>query len=77
MGQISGLPSFSEADIQKVLGTAEGRSLLKMFREDRSNTLQKATAALQAGDAKRAQELLRPMMESPAVAELIRKINGR
>lgn len=77
MGQISGLPSFSEADIQKVLGTPEGRSLLQMFRQDSSNTLQKAADALKAGDTSRAQELLRPMMESPAVAELIRKINGR
>ncbi|MBR2081383.1 MAG: hypothetical protein IKC04_04685 [Oscillospiraceae bacterium] len=77
MGQISGLPSFSEADIQKVLGTPEGRSLLQLFRQDSSNTLQKAADALKAGDTKRAQELLRPMMESPAVAELIRKINGR
>ncbi|MBQ3072803.1 MAG: hypothetical protein IJD20_05885 [Oscillospiraceae bacterium] len=77
MGQISGLPSFSEADIQKVLGTPEGRSLLQLFRQDSSNTLQKAADALKAGDANRAQELLRPMMESPAVAELIRKINGR
>ena len=77
MGQISGLPSFSEAEIQKVLGTAEGRSLLRMLRDDRSNTLQKAADALKSGDAMRAQELLRPMMESPAVAELIRKINGR
>ncbi|MBR2366402.1 MAG: hypothetical protein IKM36_06905 [Oscillospiraceae bacterium] len=77
MGQISGLPSFSEADIQKVLGTPEGRSLLQLFRQDSSNTLQKAADALKAGDTNRAQELLRPMMESPAVAELIRKINGR
>ena len=77
MGQISGLPSFSEADIQKVLGTAEGRSLLRMFREDHNNTLQKAADALKTGDITHAQELLRPMMESPAVAELIKKINGR
>ncbi|MDO4845765.1 MAG: hypothetical protein Q3977_04045 [Oscillospiraceae bacterium] len=77
MGQISGLPSFSEAEIRKVLGTPEGRSLLQMLREDRSNTLQKAADALKAGDAERAQALLRPMMETPAVAELIRKINGR
>ena len=77
MGQLSGFPSFSEADIQKVLGTAEGRSLLQLLRNDRSNTLQKAADALKAGNIQHAQELLRPMMESPAVAELIRKINGR
>ena len=77
MGQISGLPSFSEAEIQKVLGTPEGRSLMQLLREDGGITLQNAADALKAGNPEKAQELLRPMMETPAVAELIRKINGR
>ena len=77
MGQISGLPSFSEAEIRKVLGTPEGHSLMQLFREDNGGTLRKAADVLKAGNAEKAQELLRPMMETPAVAELIHKINGR
>ena len=72
----SGLPSFSEADIQKVLGSQEGRKLLQLLRQDGS-ALQQAANALKAGDSARAQEILRPLMESPSVAQLVKKINER
>ena len=72
-----GLPSFSEADIQRVLGSAEGRSLLQLLRQNGGSSLQQAADALKAGDAARAQELLRPLMESPAAAELVKKLNER
>ena len=77
MEQKSGLPFFSEAEIRKVLGSPEGRSLLQLLRQDSGSALQKAADALKAGDAARAQELLRPLMESPAAAELVNKINER
>ena len=72
-----GLSSFSEADIQRVLGSAEGRSLLQLLRQNGGSSLQQAADALKAGDAARAQELLRPLMESPAAAELVKKLNER
>ncbi len=75
MDRKNGLPSFSEADIQKVLGSQAGRALLHLLRQNGGNVLQQAADAMKAGDAARAQELLRPLMESPAAAELVKKIN--
>ena len=73
----SGLPSFSEEEIRRVLGSPEGRSLLQLLRKNGGSALQQAADALKSGDAARAQALLRPLMDSPAAAELVKKINER
>lgn len=73
----SGLPSFTEADIRKVLGTAEGQTLLKLLNRDGGVLLRQAADAVKTGDTARAQALLRPMMETPEIAALIEKLNGR
>ena len=73
----SPFPSFSEADIKKVLGSAEGQSLLRLLNRDGGSTLRKAADAVKVGDFQRAQELVRPMMESRDAAALIDKINKK
>ena len=77
MDQKSGLPSFSEADIKKVLATKEGQALLRILNRDGGAVLRQAAQALQSGDAARAQELVKPIMQSPDAAALIEKINQK
>lgn len=72
----SSLPAFSEADIRKVLGTAEGQALLRLLNKDGGALLKKAAQAVKQGDMKTAQELVRPVMESKDAEALIKKING-
>lgn len=77
MDQKSSLPSFTETDIKKVLGTPEGQALLKLLQKDGGNALRQAARALQNGDTKTAQDLVRPIMESQDAAKLIDKINRK
>ena len=77
MDQKSGLPSFSEADIKKVLGTKEGQALLQILNRDGGKALRQAASALKAGNAEKAHEIVKPLMESPDAAALIRKINQK
>ncbi|MBP3313603.1 MAG: hypothetical protein J6K84_02975 [Oscillospiraceae bacterium] len=71
------LPSFSQADIKKVLASPEGQALLRMLNKDGGALLQKAAAAVKSGDIKTAQELVRPVMESPDATKLIERLNGQ
>lgn len=73
----SSLPSFSEADIKKVLGTKEGQALLRLLSQDGGKTLRQAADALKSGNAARAQELVKPLMQSPDAAALIQKLNQK
>ncbi len=77
MDKPTSLPSFSAADIKKVLGTAEGQALLRLLNKDGGALLQKAAAAVKAGDMKTAQDLVRPVMESPDAAKLIQRLNSQ
>ena len=73
----SSLPSFTEADIKKVLGTPEGQALLKLLNKDGGNALRQAAKAVKSGDMKAAQDWVRPIMESKDAAKLIEKINQK
>lgn len=77
MDQKSGLPSFSEADIKKVLGSKEGQALLRLLNQDGGVALRQAANALKAGDTARAQEIVKPIMQSPDAAALIEKLNRK
>lgn len=77
MDQKSGLPSFSEADIRKVLGTKEGQALLRILTQDGGEKLRQAAAAVKSGDMNRAQEIVKPIMQSPDATALIDKINRK
>lgn len=73
----SPLPSFSEAEIKKVLATAEGQALLRMLNKDGGALLRQAADAVKSGNLQKAQELVRPVMESTDAQTLIRKINQK
>lgn len=70
-------PSFTEADVKKVLGTPEGQALLKLLNKDGGNALRQAAKAVKNGDMKAAQDWVRPIMESQDAAKLIEKINKK
>ena len=77
MDSKSPLPSFSEADIEKVLGSAEGQALLRLLNRDGGAVLRQAADAVKTGNLQKAQELVRPIMESGDAAVLIEKINKK
>lgn len=77
MDQKSGLPSFSEADIKKVLGTSEGQALLRILTRDGGNTLRQAANALKSGNTALAQNIVGPLLQSQEASELIKKINRK
>jgi len=70
-------PSFSEADIKRVLGSPEGQALLRLLNRDGGALLRQAADAVKKGDMKKAQELVRPIMESGDAAALIGRINQK
>ena len=77
MDHNASFPTFSESDIRKVLGTAEGQALLKLLNRDGGTLLKQAAAALKAGDVEKAKKIVQPVMESRDAASLIEKINKK
>ncbi len=71
------LPSFSEADIKKILGTKEGQALLRLLNQDGGKTLRQAANALKSGDTAKVQEIVKPLMQSRDAAALIDKLNQK
>ena len=70
-------PSFTEADIKRVMGSAEGQALLRLLNRDGGALLRQAAASIKSGDAETAKRLLQPVMESKDAAALIEKINKK
>jgi len=70
-------PNFAayESEIRRVLGSKEGRALLKLLNQDGGATLQKAAAAFQSGDTQTAQALIAPLMQSQQAQELVKELN--
>ena len=77
MDSKAGIPNFSEEEIRKVLGSSEGQALLRLLNRDGGAALQKAAQAVKNGNFSSAQEIMRPLMEAPDAAELVRKINRK
>ena len=73
----SNLPSFSEADIKKIMGTKEGQALLRLLNQDGGKTLRQAANALKNGDTAKVQEIVKPLMQSRDAAALIDKLNQK
>ncbi len=74
--QSNSLP-FSEQDIKRVLGSDEGKQLLRLLNRDGGAALRQAAEAIKAGDAARAKQLLSPIMETSEAASLVEKINQK
>lgn len=75
-GNSTGLP-FSPADVQKVLGSEEGKQLLKLLNQDGGQALRQAASLLKSGNLAQAQQLLSPIMQSEEAAKLVEKINKK
>jgi len=73
----SSMPSFSEADIKKVLGSKEGQALLRLLSRDGGTALKQAAAALKAGNTAQAQNVLKPVLQTSEAAELLQKLTQK
>ena len=68
--------SFTPQEISRVLGSPEGKQLLKLLQRDGGKALRAAAAAAAAGRTEEAKGILAPVMESAEAQALVRKING-
>lgn len=73
--QASGNFPFSAAQIQQVLGSAEGRQLLALLQRDGGSALRQAAQQIAQGNYDEAKAILEPVMSTSEAAELVRKIN--
>ncbi len=68
-------PQFSPREMQRVMGSAEGKELLTLL--SKSGGLQKAMEAFRRGDMKGVKAALEPALASEKAEELLRKLNGK
>ena len=68
-------PQISPRDMQRVMGSPEGKELLALLSE--SGCLQKAMEAFRKGDMNSVRGALEPVMASEKAEELLRKLNGK
>ena len=73
--QFSGKLPFSAAQIQQVLGSAEGRQLLALLQRDGGTALRQAAQQIAQGNYEAAKAILEPVMSTGEAAELVRKLN--
>ena len=67
----SALPSFTEADIKRVLGSPEGQALLKLLNNNHNKNVTSATIALTERVASVAKEtLVKTMVSSKSSLQL-------
>jgi len=66
------LDHLTQAQLQTLFGSKEGKALLTLLQKNSGQTLQQAAEAAKAGDYARAQSLLQPML-----GEDIRKLAGQ
>lgn len=70
-------PSFSQADIQKVLQTKEAQQLLQLLSSGNSSAVGQAATAAKSGDYNKALSLLQPMIHTPDTAKLLKEIQKK
>lgn len=68
---------FSMQDAARLMSTPEGKQLLQLLQQDGGGAMRRAAAALSAGNPEQAKSILGPMVETPEVAALLEKLNGR
>ncbi len=67
-------PQFSPRDMQRVIGSPEGKELLAILAG--SGGLQKAMEAFRKGDMDGVRSALEPAMTSEKAEVLLKKLNG-
>ena len=68
---------FSQEQIKAVMGSKEGQRLIQLLQTDGGKTLSQAAAELRTGNTEGVKSILRPVTESPEVAQLLRQIHQR
>ena len=63
-----------QANIQKLLSTAEGQKLVKLLNQNGGGTLAQAGSALKQGNTQKVQELMAPLMQDPEVQKLLKSL---
>ena len=57
--------------IQKLLGSPEGRELIRLLNQDGGKTLQQAAGAMKAGDEQRMKDTVAPLLNNPQIRQLM------
>lgn len=60
--------------IKKLLGSPEGRELIRVLNQDGGKTLQEAAGAMKAGDEQRMMDTVAPLLKSPQVLKLMAQL---
>ncbi len=68
---------FSEKDVRRVLGSAEGQRLLALLNQDGGQALRQAADALRNGNTDEAQKAVAPLLQSEEAAALLQKLGRR
>lgn len=77
MEQKNNYPTFSDADIKRILGSREGQALLQILMRDGGTALKQAANALRAGNSAKAQEIVKPLLSSEDAAKIMEKLTRK
>ena len=68
--------NISLKDAQKLVSSPAGRRLMELLQKNEDAKLNEATEKFLSGDAAQAQKLLKPLLESPEIATLLKQLGG-
>lgn len=60
--------------MEKLLGSPEGRELIRVLNQDGGKTLREAAGAMKAGDEQRMKDTVAPLLNSPQVRQLMAQL---
>ena len=60
--------------MEKLLGSPEGRELIRVLNQDGGKTLREAAGAMKAGDEQRMKDTVAPLLKSPQVLKLMAQL---
>lgn len=70
-------PQAPAEALRRLLGSPEGKQLIALLNRDGGKSLQQAANEYRKGNAAGAQEVLKPLVETPEAAELLQKLSQR
>ena len=70
-------PPFTPEQLQRILGTQEGKMLLQLLNRDGGDALRQAAAAAKNGDYDAAKRIMQPLVQTREASELLEKIDQR
>lgn len=69
--------SFTQEQIRRVLGSEEGKKLIRLLSGRMGNAWIQAAAAVKNGDPESAKRMMEPWMHDPEVQKLLDAINRK